>query len=144
MTLIEGRLKYGTSKGKDTEGWGTCSLYINGHRVASCKGGGYDMRGTCFGEWIQSTYQDRLAQIRHRGVTFPSNPMADRPDRLYGLIINDDKLVIDGACGLESVFRIAKAIGIGIRQWGRSTARETVYVINDEGMNEVPSDERHI
>jgi len=56
-TLI---IKWGTSRGRDTYGYNTCSLSENGHRRAACNGGGYDMLGTVFGHWLASTYRERL------------------------------------------------------------------------------------
>lgn len=54
--------KWGTSRGRDSYGYTTCSLYADGIRVAACNGGGYDMRGTCLGHFLAGAFADRLRQ----------------------------------------------------------------------------------
>jgi hypothetical protein len=65
------RITYGTSRGRDTYGYTLVNLYERGEKKASCNGGGYDMRGTVFADWLQATYQDRLvalAKTKKKGV----------------------------------------------------------------------------
>lgn len=56
--------KWGVSRGRDTYGYNICSLYVDGRKAASCNGGGYDMKGTCLGNFIASAYTDRLVQLK--------------------------------------------------------------------------------
>lgn len=51
------------SKARDTYGYNICSLYVNGAKVESCNGGGYDMKGAVLGNWIARTYADRLVRL---------------------------------------------------------------------------------
>ena len=37
--------KYGTSRGQNSYGYRIVSLFAEGKKIASCNGGGYDMRG---------------------------------------------------------------------------------------------------
>lgn len=57
-------IRWGTSRGRNTYGYTTCSLSEHGKRLAACNGGGYDMRGTVFGTWLAAAYRDRLLQLK--------------------------------------------------------------------------------
>ena len=61
-----GRLtfQYTTSRSRERYGWPRCTLWINGARVASCIGGGYDMKGECLGIWIKTQFFDELKKLR--------------------------------------------------------------------------------
>lgn len=43
-------IKWGTSRGRDTYGYTTCTLRENGTKLAACNGGGYDTRLLIFSE----------------------------------------------------------------------------------------------
>jgi rubredoxin len=62
MRTIE--IIWGTSRGRNTYGYTTCTLRENGKRIAACNGGGYDMRGTVLGNWLTYAYRDRLLALR--------------------------------------------------------------------------------
>ena len=112
-------LSWSISKCRDTYGYNICRLddRNNGKRFR-CMGGGYDMIGTVFGKWLQANYQDQLQAVKARAhyisdenITV-SNP---RTDSLYGMRwTKDNKVSLDGACGIESMIRIAEAIGLEI------------------------------
>lgn len=57
-------IKWGTSRGRDTYGYTTATLYHQGRRIAGCNGGGYDMRGTVVGNWIAYTFPDELRALK--------------------------------------------------------------------------------
>lgn len=114
-------LSWSVSKGRDTYGYNICRLddRNNGKRFR-CMGGGYDMIGTVFGEWLQENYQGQLQAIKARShyITdengIVSNP---RSDSLYGMRWKTDNTVsLDGACGLECMIRIAEAIGLDVER----------------------------
>lgn len=114
-------LSWGISNGRDTYGYNICRLddRNNGKRF-SCMGGGYDMIGTVFGEWLETNYQEQLQAIKARAYYISdenctvSNP---RTDSLYGMRwTKDNKVSLDGACGLECMIRIAEAIGLEIER----------------------------
>lgn len=157
-------VKWGTSRGRDTYGYTTCALWEHGRRLASCNGGGYDMRGTVFGNWLAAAYRDRLLKLKAKdmpegklcGLTFhdpgydPSKAIIGEQcdDRTLGKGANGKTVeqaekdgeslgleryqafyrasskvptkrhtvpLIGGACGFESVRKIAEAIGLSVR-----------------------------
>lgn len=55
--------KWTVSKGRDTYGYNICSLYINGSKVSSCNGGGYDMKGTALGDWVEKQFTEDLKTL---------------------------------------------------------------------------------
>lgn len=56
--------KWTVSRGRDTYGYNICTLYVDGERVARCNGGGYDMEGTVFGNFLARNYADRLRALK--------------------------------------------------------------------------------
>lgn len=114
-------LSWSVSKGRDTYGYNICRLddRNNGKRFR-CMGGGYDMIGTVFGEWLQENYQEKLQAIKARShyITDENGTGSNsRPDSLYGMRWKTDNTVsLDGACGLECMIRIAEAIGLEVER----------------------------
>lgn len=119
-------LSWSTSRGRETYGYNICRLddYATGKRY-KCMGGGYDMVGTVLGLWLQDVHQDRLQAISDRAdvdYNIKDDPNGcpgyyGRRKRLYGLIhTGGGGMRVDGACGVESVIRIAKAAGITIKR----------------------------
>lgn len=102
-------IRWTVSRGRDTYGYNICTLMIDGIKVASCDGGGYDMEGTVLGEWLEEAYADRLLRkkVQHYGLKYRSKDnksWADAPDRKHRIP------KVDGACG--TVRHIMQAIGI--------------------------------
>jgi hypothetical protein len=133
ITALYLYISHGVSRGRDTYGYNIVSLQDaeTGKRYR-CNGGGYDMVGTVVGEWLQTRFQDRLQGIKERAhVTydFSQSPRlrTENKDGLYGLanLINIqkpnkktgdvDRLALDGACGINSMMRVAREIGVHIR-----------------------------
>lgn len=56
--------KWTVSRGRDTYGYNICTLYANSEKVARCNGGGYDMTGTCLGNFIAKRYAERLRKLK--------------------------------------------------------------------------------
>lgn len=57
-------IRWGSSRGRYTYGYRTCSLRNHrGERVAACNGGGYDMKGTVIGDWIARTFRKELCAL---------------------------------------------------------------------------------
>ena len=98
-------ISWAVSKGVNTYGYNICRLddRNNGKRFR-CMGGGYDMIGTVFGDWLQHYYQSELLKIKESGF--------------YGMTYRADKnqVSLDGACGIESMLRIAEAIGLEVER----------------------------
>ena len=96
-------LSWSTSKGRDTYGYNICRLDDRAtDKRYKCMGGGYDMVGTVVADYLEEAFQDRLVAAG-AGVT-----------GLYGVRFYNGKISIDGACGLESVRKVAETIGVSI------------------------------
>jgi hypothetical protein len=57
-------VRWGTSRGRDSYGYTTCTLYADGRKMAGCNGGGYDMRGTVLGAWVAVAFREELLKLR--------------------------------------------------------------------------------
>lgn len=147
--------KWTTSRGQDTYGYNICSLYADGVKMASTCGGGYDMKGTAYGDFIQDEYQERLLKLHRRAGTrwsiSPSgnykrlktkaeNKIVWRGDRgeLYGLTsyykrgeTKPFKVCLDGGCGFESMQKIARNIGLKV-QYNSEVKNQTSYLLKDK------------
>lgn len=99
-------LSWSISKGRDTYGYNICRLDSSdsGKRYR-CMGGGYDMIGTVVADWLVAEHQDKLRTLVLSGQTFYG--MYDRQSGGIG---------IDGACGINTVERIAQACGIELQR----------------------------
>jgi hypothetical protein len=84
----------------------------DGHVLGSAGGGGYDKQGAALGEAIALLFPEEL-----KTLPLPKyDPVTNRREEgaLYGLGGNDLPPVrryIDGACGINCVLRIIKALG---------------------------------
>ena len=98
-------LKHGISRAQDSYGYNRVTLTdtTTGKKYA-CVGGGYDMVGTVFAEWLQDNYQTMLLSIADKAY--------------YGMTAYTHKgyVSLDGACGLECMLTIAQAIGLDIQR----------------------------
>lgn len=119
-----------TSRGQDTYGYNLCTLTDTrtGKRYRTC-GGGYDMAGTVFGNWLADVHQTALlALVASRSADlvdcgYQVSGYRKLPD-LYGLTVRPDgRVELDGACGLRCMEDIAKAIGLTVEQFGQRTRR---------------------
>lgn len=72
------QFKWTVSRGRDTDGYNICSLYVEGKKVASCNGGGYDMEGTCLGSWVARRFAERLCKLKEKDMPAQSHWEADR------------------------------------------------------------------
>lgn len=93
------RFRWGVSRGYETAGYNVCSCLIDGEKVGMCKGGGYDMQGTAFSEFLNNAYSQELKKLYDSGF------------REYGLECYRDRVYVDGGCGLNEMIRIFKALG---------------------------------
>lgn len=118
QTLLA-EFRWTVSRGRDTYGYNICSLYIDGVKVSSCDGGGYDMQGTCLADWLEEAEQDQLKRLT-------ANYGSSTPDGrgYYGLSYRNPKtkkrqrrwtagcsVSLDGGCGFSSIERIGNCIG---------------------------------
>lgn len=112
-------LSWSVSRGRDTYGYNICRLDDREtDKRYKCMGGGYDMKGTVFGDWLQDVYQERLMALASDPSKLEEAGYAVKGYLkhidLYGITFYSGKATLDGACGLESMKRIAEAIGLEV------------------------------
>ena len=92
--------KWTISRAQETYGYNIVTLQgTHTSKKFRAVGGGYDMQGAVFGEWLQATYPKELRANR-----------AEIGD-LSGAYVDDDGVNLDGSCGLETMIEIAEVIG---------------------------------
>jgi len=113
------QFKWTTSRGRDTYGYNISSLYVNGHKVASCNGGGYDMQGTCLGDFLSANFQDELKKL-HSGLFYGLFHSLNSFKKFKNMkhSSKNTKTYCDGGCGWNSMINIANAIGLEIKYQG--------------------------
>jgi hypothetical protein len=91
--------KWTTSRGRDTYGYNICSLYVNGYKVSSCNGGGYDMKGTALGNYIAKAFPDKLMQLNNEfyGLTY-HDPNYDPGKAVIGVNCQDRTIEQKSGC----------------------------------------------
>ena len=107
MTIISLKIKWSTSRGRDTYGYNICRLVdTDTGKHYRTIGGGYDMTGKVLGDWLSEVYQDRLKEL------MPSR--ANSKGVFYGLSLNEKTGVyhVDGRCGTDSVRTIMTAVDL--------------------------------
>ncbi len=115
MTEKHLEIKWTISKARDSYGYNICTVWDKTKRY-HCMGGGYDMLGTAFGNWLKENYKDRLDILA-------SDPLTE----YYGFTIYAGRdWRLDGACGLECMIKVAEAIGIDARPI--YSARASCYI----------------
>lgn len=130
-------ISWSTSRGQGTYGYNICRLddRQTGHRFR-CMGGGYDMIGTVFGNWLESAYQGALVDLveaRADELTrcgYSVDGYWKHPD-LYGLTLRPDGTVsLDGACGISCMAGIARAIGLSVQREGNRKGHTVGYFVS--------------
>lgn len=142
---IYAEFRWTISRGQDTYGYNICTLYINGDKVSSCNGGGYDMQGTCLGEWIVMQFEEELRTLEagtsrmvktkkgeyqerkgHSGLFFfvPGEKYASRSHWIEGA-----KISCDGGCGIRCMEDILKALGYDFRYLPGKSRNRSAYMI---------------
>lgn len=131
MTTVKAlHFKWTVSRGRDTYGYNICTLFVDGEKAGRCNGGGYDMTGTSFAQWLTMCYQDELQKLFAEEIaTFQTSGKTfdyAKKSGFYGAMLTRKAdragIVLDGACGFESMKRIAEAIGIKL-QWNKESDR---------------------
>ena len=141
MNINHLAISWSVSRGQDTYGYNICRLddRSSGKRFRTC-GGGYDMIGTVFGDWLQDTYQSRLLDLVKELMKEP-DLFSDYGSTgwiqfkyLYGMTYrpNTGKVSLDGACGIESMRRIAEALGLELQWEGNRKGHTIGYFVEDK------------
>ena len=133
---------WGTSRGRDTYGYNICTMKANGQKVSQCNGGGYDMKGTCLGDWAQAVLQAELVKLGkkfgvavydYRTTPIKTVPAGPKAREIYGLhlVIEKDgstRASLDGACGFSSVESSLCRLGLKLR-YSPTSRNDGVYII---------------
>jgi hypothetical protein len=85
---------WGTSRGRDSYGYTTCSLRVDGKRRAYCNGGGYDMRGTVVANFIASEFRAELNALKAKDM--PKQSHWERADPIPRVCRNLDCIIKNG------------------------------------------------
>lgn len=114
--------KWTVSRARDTYGYNVCSLWVDGKKVSSCNGGGYDMNGTCLADWMDTEHPDKLTRLR---ANYGSG---DNGTGFYGLVhwnkrtkkrqkraSKHTKTYLDGACGFSAMERVLNKLGHSLK-----------------------------
>ncbi len=131
MNTFNLHFKWTVSKGVGTYGYNICSLLVDGVKRGQCNGGGYDMQGSSFAQWIEVEFQTELQSlfsneiIETKANDLPFNHI--KTDRFHGVRVYKSKkgvyqIGLNGACGFSSIERIAESIGI-ILKWNPESDR---------------------
>lgn len=96
-------LTWGISRGEYTYGYTICTLTDDQGKAYRTKGGGYDMEGVVLADWLCHRYQAELLANREAVLA------------LYGTYEQDGAIGMDGACGVNSVIKVMRAIGLKVR-----------------------------
>jgi len=99
-------------------------------------GGGYDMTGTVFGDWLESEYQRELRELVSTLELQPYGSTGTRVVKeslnpsFYGLFVRaDGSVYLNGSCGISSMQRIANAIGFDIQWIGNRKGHTIGYTL---------------
>lgn len=104
-------LKWTVSRGRDTYGYNIVTLtdQVAGKKYRTM-GGNYDMQGTVFSNWMDDNYRERYKTLADKVSSLGVSSF-------YGLYVGSDgHMYTDGACGLNCMLRIAKAIGLDCQE----------------------------
>lgn len=89
---------------------------IEGKSVGCCRGCGYDMRGTCFAEFLNNAFGEELKAL-------------DEKKEYYGLRQYGGK--VNGGCGLNCMFDVFEGLGYEA-EWISNTGNGK-YILRKKG-----------
>ena len=113
------------SHGRDTYGYNICSLWINGKKCATCKGGGYDMKGKCLADWIQSNFQNELKTLH------ANYGIGDHSKGFYSLqCYSGAEIRVQGGAGFSAMVQILNALGYKLELRHETRKAWSVYFLD--------------
>lgn len=135
-------LSWSVSRGAETYGYNICRLDdTSSDKRYKCMGGGYDMTGTVFGDWLQEVYQERLKKMADRARGYWDKETLSQGnlsggDKLCGMTAymksgELEKVSLDGACGIESMVRVAEAIGLEVQRTYNRKGHTTGFIVTE-------------
>ncbi len=100
------------------------SLFVNGERVATAGGGGYDKKGAALGDWINKSLQPEMRAKK------------DEICNLYGARIKTvkdgiDRVSVDGATGESCMEEILKCLGYKMKRVFYSPKTEQIILTKE-------------
>lgn len=120
-TMDNVQISWAVSRGRDSYGYNICRAdsYVLGQRFKTI-GGGYDMIGTVIGKYIQTRFQTELLKLVSDNQE-NSKPYVNEWFQLsnfYGLTFrpSENRVSLDGGCGIESMLKIAVALGLEVQR----------------------------
>ncbi len=155
------KFKWTVSKARDSYGYNICSLWIDGKKVSSCNGGGYDMKGTALGNWMAQGFTDELLKLTQEfyGLSFhdpnydPSKAVIDgqtvaereKEGKSVGLeryqafhgasskVPTETHIIplLDGGCGFSCIEHILNAIGYKLKYIDENNSTSIYLLISD-------------
>lgn len=134
-------LSWSVSRGVDTFGYNIARLDDqNTGKRYRCMGGGYDMTGTVFANWLQDVYQSELVDLVKTITMVDCGYQVKgylKNEKLYGLNVTPKGAVtLDGACGLSSMIAVCDALGLDVERTGNRKGHTTgFYVTSKESTN---------
>jgi len=165
------KFKWTVSKARDSYGYNICSLWINGQKVSSCNGGGYDMKGTALGNWVTKKFETKLLKLTKEfyGLSFhdpnynPGKAMIDGQtiedrekkskscglERYQAFYHESSKIptknhiipLIDGACGVSEVEKILNAMGYQLEYVDEESSMSIYLLYEGETRKEKDNEE---
>ncbi len=112
-------VKHSTSRGRDTMGYSIVAIWEGKNSYKTC-GGGYDMLGTVFGQWLYANYKEKLNTLVPYDPQYSDKFYQERGYYQalgnYGLFQYNEEFYLDGACGLSCMISIASKIGLNVKQ----------------------------
>lgn len=95
-----------------------------------CTGGGYDMTGTCLGQFIEQNFPEQIKRLDSRdfyGLTHWNTKTKRRQYRSS----KDTQTGLDGACGMSSMQDILRKIGFKLSYINETRGKvdTTTYVL---------------
>jgi hypothetical protein len=142
---ILAEFKWTISRGRDTYGYNICTLYINGEKVSSCSGGGYDMQGTALGDWIEMQFPEELKTLEAGTSRVVKTKRGEYQERsgfggLFFFVqgekygsrsrwIEGAKIRVDGGCGICCMEDILKALGYYLRYIPTKSKNNAQYIL---------------
>lgn len=115
MTSTYLAITHGTSRGRETYGYNivTATDTATGKKYRTM-GGGYDMVGTVVADYLCDAFQPELQALARTAAreVAPNHVDRVRFTEFYGMREHNGAVHIDGACGINSVESIARAVGL--------------------------------
>lgn len=116
------------SRAKDTEGHNICTLIDYKQKYKTC-GGGYDMTGTVFAQWLQANHMDRIKELL-KPIDYDKEGN-EREGCFYGFFTKGGSYWLDGGCGINAMISLAEKIGFKIETCYKNKVGITNILIDE-------------